>query len=68
MLVFSLPIGVSYDVPTVLVSLMLAILASGVALRVVGGRTLTFPSLVLGGFVISAGTSRAATSKPASIR
>ena len=38
MLAFHLPVSVAYDLPTVLVSLLAAIFASGVALYVVSQR------------------------------
>jgi diguanylate cyclase len=55
MLAFRLPIGVRYDLPTVVVSLLLAIVASAIALLVVGGRALTVRRFLLGGLVIGAG-------------
>ena len=41
MLAFRLPIPMSYDVPTVLVSLLAAIAASGIALHIMSKRTIT---------------------------
>ncbi|MBI1877826.1 MAG: GAF domain-containing protein [Chloroflexi bacterium] len=50
MLAFQLPVPVTYDVPTVLVSLLAAIIAAGLALFIVSRDTMTlFP--VLGGGV-----------------
>jgi PAS domain S-box-containing protein len=55
MLAFNLPVPVLYDVPTVLVSLLAAIVASGVALFVVSRNTLTVPSVVAGSIVMGSG-------------
>ena len=58
MLAFKLPIPVEYDWPTVLISLVAAIFASGVALLVVsrpqmGARQLLIGSVLMGGGIAS---------------
>jgi PAS domain S-box-containing protein len=55
MLAFHLPVPVEYDWPTVLVSLMAAVLASGVALFVVSRKTMTIPGAVMGSLFMGAG-------------
>jgi PAS domain S-box-containing protein len=55
MLAFHLPVPVLYDVPTVLISLLAAILASAVALFVVSRTRLTVPSVVAGSIVMGSG-------------
>ena len=55
MLAFSLPVPVSYDWPTVLLSLFAAILASAVALYVVSRKVMSRVRAVAGSIVIGAG-------------
>ena len=55
MLAFQLPIPVRYDVPTVLISLLAAILASGVALNVVSGEKFDRRDALVGGLVMGSG-------------
>jgi two-component system sensor histidine kinase/response regulator len=55
MLAFTLPIPVSYDWPTVLASLLAAILASAVALYVVSQRRLNVWSATIGSLFMGAG-------------
>ena len=55
MLAFSLPIPVSYDWPTVLLSLLAAILASAVALYVVSRQTMNLWRAAAGSAVMGAG-------------
>jgi two-component system, sensor histidine kinase and response regulator len=55
MLACSLPVPVGYDVPTVAVSLLCAILASGTALFVVSRRRMTPLHLALGSLVMGGG-------------
>jgi NO-binding membrane sensor protein with MHYT domain/GAF domain-containing protein len=49
MLAFKLPVAVAYDVPTVLVSLAAAIVASGIALYIASSQVLSLPKLLIGG-------------------
>ncbi len=55
MLAFSLPVPVSYDWPTVLLSSLAAILASGVALYVVSRKNMSLWRAVAGSIVMGAG-------------
>jgi two-component system sensor histidine kinase/response regulator len=55
MLAFRLPVPVLYDVPTVIVSLLAAIVASSVALFVVSRNKLTVLSVVAGSIVMGNG-------------
>lgn len=55
MLAFRLPVPVEYDWPTVLVSLLAAILASGVALFVVGRKKMGVVEGICGGLLMGAG-------------
>jgi len=55
MLAFHLPIPVQYDWPTVLVSLVAAIFASGVALFVVSRRQMGLSQALVGSFFMGAG-------------
>ncbi len=55
MLAYSLPVPVLYNWPTVLVSLLAAILASGVALLVVSGRVVPPLRASLGGLLMGIG-------------
>jgi two-component system cell cycle sensor histidine kinase/response regulator CckA len=55
MLAFSLPVPVSYDWPTVMLSLRVAILASGVALYVVSRKSMSLWRAVAGSIVMGAG-------------
>lgn len=52
MLAFKLPVAVAYDVPTVLVSLVAAIVASGIALYIASSRVLSLPKLFIGGSIM----------------
>src|SRR5579859_3483127 len=55
MLAFRLPIPVQYDWPTVLLSLVAAILASAIALFVVSRKTMSMLSAVLGSILMGIG-------------
>ena len=55
MLAFSLPVPVLYDWPTVLLSLLAAVFASGVALYVVSRKKLGWPRAVAGGAIMGIG-------------
>jgi two-component system, sensor histidine kinase and response regulator len=55
MLACSLPVAVDYDWPTVVLSLLCAILASGTALFVVSGRRMTAVDITLGSLVMGGG-------------
>src|SRR5581483_3029738 len=55
MLAFSLPIPISYDVPLVVLSLVAAVAASGVALSIVSRRNLSIRLWLLGGLLMGAG-------------
>jgi PAS domain S-box-containing protein len=55
MLAFSLPVPVLYDWPTVLLSLIAAILASAVALFVVSGKKMGWPRALLGSAIMGSG-------------
>src|SRR5580692_11797011 len=55
MLAFRLPVPVQYDWPTVLLSLLAAILASGIALFVVSRKTMTLPWALAGSIFMGAG-------------
>ena len=55
MLAFSLPIPVQYDWPTVLASLLAAILASAVALYVVSRPRMGIPNAAVGSMIMGAG-------------
>jgi two-component system sensor histidine kinase/response regulator len=55
MLAFSLPVPVSYDWPTVMLSLRVAILAAGVALYVVSREFMSLGRAVAGSIVMGAG-------------
>jgi diguanylate cyclase (GGDEF)-like protein len=57
MLAFSLPIPLAYDVPTTLLSLLVAILTSGFALTITSGRRLTILRLAGSALVMGAGIS-----------
>jgi len=57
MLAFSLPIPLAYDVPTTLLSLLVAILTSGFALTITSGRRLTILRLAGSAVVMGAGIS-----------
>lgn len=52
MLAFNLPLSVAYNVPTVLLSLLVAIIASGIALFVTSRRVMGLLQLLGGGFVM----------------
>jgi len=54
---FSLPIPLANDVPTTLLSLVVAILTSGFALTITSGRRLTILRLAGGAVVMGAGIS-----------
>lgn len=55
MMAFHLPVPVEYHWPTVLASLLLAILASALALYVASRRTMSWVEAVSGGAIMSAG-------------
>src|ERR1700730_7127271 len=55
MLAFRLPVQVRYDWPTVMLSLLAAILASAVALYVVSRREMGYASVVVGSLAMGAG-------------
>jgi two-component system cell cycle sensor histidine kinase/response regulator CckA len=55
MLAFTLPVPVSYDWPTVMLSLRVVILASGVALYVVSRKSMSLPRTVAGSIVMGSG-------------
>jgi diguanylate cyclase (GGDEF)-like protein len=55
MLAFSLPIPLAYDIATTLVSLAVAIVTSGFALAITGGRRLTLPRLAASAVVMGSG-------------
>jgi two-component system, sensor histidine kinase and response regulator len=55
MLAFSLPIPVLYDWPMVVVSLLAAILASGIALFVVSRQRMRLPQALIGSVIMGAG-------------
>ena len=55
MLAFRMPIPVSYHVPTVLLSLLAAVLASFVGLEVVGRERITPPRFAVGGVLMGVG-------------
>jgi len=57
MLAFSLPVRVLYDVPTVLISLVAAIFASGVALFVVSRTRLTTFNMLIGSVSMGGGVA-----------
>ncbi|GAA3407011.1 MHYT domain-containing protein [Paenibacillus hodogayensis] len=57
MLAFSLPVPIAYDVGLVALSVLIAIAASFVALKVVGGGRLSRRHLVGGGLLLAAGIS-----------
>jgi diguanylate cyclase (GGDEF)-like protein len=74
MLAYHLPVSISYDVPTVLISLIVAIIASGVALFVVSRPSMSPRSWLIGGFLMGIGvavmhyTGMAAMRLPATVR
>src|SRR5262249_39852155 len=55
MLAFSLPVAVTYHVPTVAVSLVAAVIGAAVALTIVGRDRLSRPSLALGSLAMGGG-------------
>ncbi|MEC4817520.1 MAG: MHYT domain-containing protein [Scytonema sp. PMC 1069.18] len=55
MLAFSLPIAMTYDMPTVLLSMLPAIVASGIALFLSSRRILNLWQLLIGGIVMGIG-------------
>jgi len=55
MLAFSLPVPVSYDVPTTLVSMLIAVVVSGFALYTVSRDTLKTSNLLTGGVLMGLG-------------
>jgi diguanylate cyclase (GGDEF)-like protein/PAS domain S-box-containing protein len=55
MLAFSMPVPVLYDLPTVGLSLLAAIVASGVALHILSGRELRWPQQLLGSLAMGSG-------------
>ncbi|HZT62321.1 MAG TPA: EAL domain-containing protein [Burkholderiales bacterium] len=57
MLAFSLPIPMGYDVPTTLLSMLIAIIVSGFALLIVTRNTLSRRNLLIGGVLVGLGIS-----------
>jgi PAS domain S-box-containing protein len=57
MLAFSLPVPVSYDWPTVLLSLLAAVFASAVALFVVSRKQMQWPHALVGSAIMGGGIS-----------
>jgi diguanylate cyclase (GGDEF)-like protein len=57
MLAFSLPVPLRYDIPTTLLSLAIAIVTSGLAIKISSGPQLGFARLGFGGIVMGAGIS-----------
>ena len=55
MLAFELPIRMSYNIPVTLLSLLIAIVVSGFALRTVSRGTLDLSSLLVGGLLMGLG-------------
>src|SRR6476659_2936662 len=55
MLAFSLPVPIRYHLPTVVYSLIAAIIASGVALFVVSRTQWSWPSAIVGSVVMGSG-------------
>src|SRR4029453_12456652 len=55
LLAFTLPVSAQYDLPTLLLSLLGAVFASGVALAVSSGPELGAARLILGGLVMAFG-------------
>lgn len=55
MLVHPFPAPVGYDLPTVALSLLIAIVAAAPALQFSGGASLTWPRLLAGGALVGAG-------------
>ncbi|MCU6709618.1 ATP-binding protein [Paenibacillus sp. J5C_2022] len=57
MLAFKLPVPVAYDFMYILLSVIAALVASFIALRIVSGSTLTIRSLLLAGVLLACGIS-----------
>jgi NO-binding membrane sensor protein with MHYT domain len=57
MLAFSLPIPLAYDVPTTLISLVVAVVTSGFALAISSGTALTLPRLAGSAIAMGIGIS-----------
>ncbi|MET3293103.1 UNVERIFIED_CONTAM: NO-binding membrane sensor protein with MHYT domain [Brevibacillus sp. OAP136] len=57
MLAFTLPIPVPYDLPIVMLSVLIAIIASFIALYVVGRERVTLLQLLGGGMLLACGIS-----------
>ncbi|HEX4049778.1 MAG TPA: EAL domain-containing protein [Steroidobacteraceae bacterium] len=57
MLAFSVPILLLYDIPTTLASLLIAIVISGLAIKIASGSQLTPKRLILGGLLMGLGIS-----------
>jgi diguanylate cyclase len=55
MLAFHVPVAISYDIPIVALSLLAAVLASGIALYVVSRAALSVPSWLSGGVLMGGG-------------
>lgn len=55
MLAFRMPVPVLYDLPTVVLSLLAAVFASGVALFVISGKGMAWPRATLGALVMGVG-------------
>ncbi|MFD0680335.1 MULTISPECIES: response regulator [unclassified Paenibacillus] len=57
MLAFSLPVPIAYDLTLVLISMLAAIVASFIALYIVGRNQLTLRQLLIGGLLLAVGIS-----------
>jgi diguanylate cyclase (GGDEF)-like protein len=55
MLAFSLPIPLTYDISTTLLSLLIAIITSGFAIRIASGSHMSANRLILGSLIMGAG-------------
>lgn len=55
MLAFSLPVPIAYHMPTVVLSVIVAIVASFLALHIVGRNQLSLPQLLSGGILLASG-------------
>ena len=68
MLAFSLPIAITYDVPTVLLSLVVAMIASGFALFVASRDVLSLERLLVSGLPMGLGIATMHYSGMAALR
>jgi diguanylate cyclase (GGDEF)-like protein len=57
MLAFSLPIPLSYDIPTMLLSLVIAMATSGFALAIASGSHISWPRLSIGAVIMGSGVA-----------